>query len=64
MDSLLSDVTEQRLFETYLACGLYPLFFGLAHYLDCTRVIEQGWKMFCSLLSLLLVGAGLVSAFV
>jgi len=40
MDSLFSDVTEQRLLETYLSCGSHPLFRGLAHYLDCTSVIE------------------------
>ena len=40
MDTLVSDVTEQRLLETYLACGSYPLFLGRGHYLDCTSMIE------------------------
>jgi len=42
MDLQFSDVTDQRLLETYLACGSYPLFLGLVHYLECTSVIEQG----------------------
>jgi len=63
MDLQFSDVTEQRLLETYLPCGSYPLFLGLAHYLECASMIEVK-TMFCSLLLLLLVISGLVSAFV
>jgi len=63
MDLQFSDATEQRLLETYLACGSYPLFLGLAHDLECTSMIEVK-TVFCSLLSLLLVSSGLVSAFV
>jgi len=56
MDLQFSDVTEQRLLETYLACGSYPLFHGFVHYLECTSMIEVK-TMFCSLLSLLLVSS-------
>ena len=40
MDLEFSDVTEQHLLQTYLACGSYPLFLGLVHYLECTSVFE------------------------
>jgi len=40
MDLQFSDVTEQRLLETYLACGSYLLFLGLANHLDFTSMIE------------------------
>jgi len=40
MDLQFSDVTKQRLLETSLACGSYPLFLGLAHHLDCTSMTE------------------------
>jgi len=40
MDSQFSDVAEQRLLKTYLACGSYPLLLGLAHHLDYTSMIE------------------------
>jgi len=31
---------KQRFLGTYLACGSYPLFLGLAHHLDYTGMIE------------------------
>jgi len=34
MDLQFSDLTEQRLLETSLTCASYPLFLGLAHYLE------------------------------
>jgi len=40
MDLQFSAVPEQCLLETYLACGSYPLFLGLGHYLECTSMIE------------------------
>jgi len=63
MDLQFSDLTEQCLLETSLACGSYPLFLGLANYLESTSMIEVK-TMFCSLLSLLLVSSGPLSAFI
>jgi len=40
MELQFSDVTDQRLLETHLACGSYLLFLGRAHHLDFTSMIE------------------------